>query len=233
MAAFGENNPIELSAASPEVQQVSQLLSLLHQGQLQPRPNFRGNKYSHRAGRSGMQDADWLSTKDSGHGESEMGDMDWDLARESPIDPLLGEGLHSQITDDVFSDFPDPEWMARLSLPLSADYHENVFVPEGPASIDSGGPPAESSGDSASFSTFGKSPEKGGALPGSLLSEVSTLFEMLLTQKADAQPRTSAEVLYRLSAAYRRSMGLDSAGAEKRAPTMHCSALDSHNQHLN
>ncbi|XP_061092274.1 protocadherin-12 isoform X2 [Conger conger] len=233
MAAFGENNPIELSAASPEVQQVSQLLSLLHQGQLQPRPNFRGNKYSHRAGRSGMQDADWLSTKDSGHGESEMGDMDWDVGRESPIDPLLGEGLHSQITDDVFSDFPDPEWMARLSLPLSADYHENVFVPEGPASIDSSGPPAESSGDSASFSTFGKSPEKGGALPGSLLSEVSTLFEMLLTQKADAQPRTSAEVLYRLSAAYRRSMGLDSAGAEKRAPTMHCSALDSHNQHLN
>ncbi|XP_064181938.1 protocadherin-12 [Anguilla rostrata] len=235
MAAFGENNSIQLSAASPEVQQVSQLLSLLHQGQLQPRPNFRGNKYSHRGGRSGTQDADWLSTKDSGHGESEAGDADWDVGRESPVDPMLEDGLHGQITDDVFSDFPDPEWMARLSLPLAADYHENVFVPEGPASPDSRGPPAEGPGDSASFSTFGKAPEKGGPLPGSLLSEVSTLFEMLLTQKADAQPRTSAEVLYRLSAAYRRSMGLDgpSGGGEKRSPTMHCSGPDSQNQHLN
>ncbi|KAJ8337890.1 hypothetical protein SKAU_G00368560 [Synaphobranchus kaupii] len=235
MAAFGENNSIELSAASPEVQQVSQLLSLLHQGQLQPRPNFRGNKYSHRAGRSGMQDADWLSTKDSGHGESEMGDVDWDVGRESPIDPLLGEGLHSQITDDVFLDIPDPEWMARLSLPLATDYHDNVFVPEGPPSLDSLCPPTEGAGDASSFSTFGKTPEKGGPLPGSLLSEVSTLFEMLLTQKADAQPRTSAEVLYRLSAAYRRSMGLEgpSAGAEKRSPITHCSLPDSQNQHLN
>ncbi|KAJ8246886.1 hypothetical protein GJAV_G00256460 [Gymnothorax javanicus] len=233
MAAFGDN-PIELSAASPEVQQVSQLLSLLHQGQLQPRPNFRGNKYSHRGGRLGTQDADWLSTKDSGHGESEVGDVDWDVGRESPVDPLM-EGLHSQIADDVFLDVPDPEWMARLSLPLTTDYHENVFVPEGPASPDSISPPTEGSGDSTSFSTFGKTPEKGGPLTGSLLSEVSTLFEMLLTQKADAQPRTSAEMLYRLSAAYRRSMGLDgaTAGGEKRSPTMHCSVPDSKTQHLN
>uniref|UniRef100_A0A8B9H6Y0 Cadherin domain-containing protein n=1 Tax=Astyanax mexicanus TaxID=7994 RepID=A0A8B9H6Y0_ASTMX len=212
MAAFGENS-IELSSASPEVQQVSQLLSLLHQGQLQPRPNFRGNKYSHRATRSGMQDSDWQSTKDSGHGESEPGDVDWEAGRDSPVDHLLDDGLSHP--DDVFSDVPDPAWMARLSLPLTSDYHENLYVPDGLPSPDE---PSLSLGgldDSTSFSTFGKAPEKSGQLGGeALLSEVSTLFEMLLTQKADAQPRSPADVLYRLSTAYRRSLGLDMLGAK-------------------
>ncbi|RXN23814.1 protocadherin-12-like isoform X1 [Labeo rohita] len=207
MAAFAENGSIELSSASPEVQQVSQLLSLLHQGQLQPRPNFRGNKYSHRTGRSGAQDADWLSTKDSGHGESEMGDMDWD----SPVDRLYEEGLNNLLTsDDVFSDIPDPAWMARLSLPLTTDYHENLFIPDGPPSPDNHCPMAGPD-ESTSFSTFGKTPEKAPLDGRALISEVSSLFEMLLTQKADAQSRPPADVLYRLSAAYRRSLGLDTA----------------------
>lgn len=58
----------------------------------------------------------------------------------------------------------------------------------------------------------GKSPEKDGPLGGALLSEVSTLFEMLMTQKADAHPGPPPDVLYRLSAAYRRSLGLDGGG---------------------
>ncbi|KAK5864351.1 hypothetical protein PBY51_015600 [Eleginops maclovinus] len=192
MAAFGES--IELSSASPEVQQISQLLSLLRQGQLQPRTNFRGNKYSHRNGRYGGQDcSDWQSTKDSGHGESEAGDVDWEPGRDSPIDPQLEEGLHNLLNsaDDVFSEVSDPAWMARLSLPISTDYHDNVFVPTGPPSPESELPPRDAL-DSSSFSTFGKTPEKDGPLGGALLSEVSTLFEMLMTQKADSHPWPTA-----------------------------------------
>ncbi|XP_059202683.1 protocadherin-12 isoform X2 [Centropristis striata] len=210
MAAFGDS--IELSSASPEVQ-ISQLLSLLRQGQLQPRPNFRGNKYSHR--RYGGQDcSDWQSTKDSGHGESEAGDMDWEPGRDSPIDPQLEEGLNNLLNnhDDVFSEVTDPSWMARLSLPLVSDYHDNVFVPNAPPSPESELLPRDAL-DSSSFSTFGKTPEKDGPLGGALLSEVSTLFEMLMTQKADAHPGPRPDVLYRLSAAYRRSLGLDAATA--------------------
>ncbi|KAM9741989.1 protocadherin-12 isoform 1-T1 [Menidia menidia] len=218
MAAFGD--AIELSSASPEVQQISQLLSLLHQGQLQPRPNFRGNKYSHRTGRYGGQDcSDWQSTKDSGHGESEAGDMDWEPepGRDSPIDPQLEEGLSNMLNspDEVFSQVSDPAWMARLSLHLAGDYHDNVFVPNSPPSPESELPPRDGLDSTSSFSTFGKTPEKEGALGGALLSEVSTLFEMLMTQKADAHPGPRPDVLYRLSAACRRSLGLD-AGAEAR-----------------
>ncbi|XP_068570164.1 protocadherin-12 [Cebidichthys violaceus] len=213
MAAFGD--AIELSSASPEVQQISQLLSLLHQGQLQPRPNFRGNKYSHR--RYGGQDcSDWQSTKDSGHGESEAGDVDWEPERDS--DHQLEEGLQNLLngTDDVFPDVSDPAWMSRLSLPLTTDYHDNVFVPNGPPSPEGELRPRDAL-DSSSFSTFGKTPEKDGPLGGALLSEVSTLFEMLMTQKADAHPGPRPDVLYRLSAAYRRSLGLDATGASGNA----------------
>ncbi|XP_017329079.2 protocadherin-12 isoform X2 [Ictalurus punctatus] len=222
MAALGENS-LELSSASPEVQ-VSQLLSLLHQGQFQPRPNFRGNKYSHRGGRSGAQDADWLSTKDSGHGESEPGDVDWEAGRDSPVDPLLDEGLTNLLSnhDDVFSDIPDPAWMARLSLPLTSDYHDNLYVPDGLPPSEGQSSTLGSPNDSASFSTFGKASENTGSLGGeTLLSEVSTLFEMLMTQKADAQPRS--DILYRLSAAYRRSLGLDGQqGPNEKSPIIRC-----------
>ena len=102
--------------------------------------------------------------------------------------------------------------MARLSLPLSADYHDNMFVPGAPPAPDSPDTPPGGLDPASSFSTFGKTPEKDGPLGGALLSEVSTLFEMLMTQKADAQTSPSPALLYRLSAAYRRSMGLDGGG---------------------
>ncbi|XP_057706070.1 protocadherin-12 isoform X2 [Corythoichthys intestinalis] len=211
MAAFADS--IELSSASPEVQQISQLLSLLRQGQLQPRTNFRGNKYSHRGTRYAGQDcSDWQSTKDSGHGESEVGDMDWEAGRDSPIDPQLEEGLHDLLKNtDAFSEVVDPSWMARLSVTLSGDYHDNVFVPNEPPSSDSELMPRHTLDSSSSFSTFGKTPDKDGQLGGALLSEVSTLFEMLMTQKADSHPGPRADVLYRLSSAYRRSLEADPA----------------------
>ncbi|XP_015235138.1 PREDICTED: protocadherin-12 isoform X1 [Cyprinodon variegatus] len=223
MAAFGED--IELSSASPEVQQISQLLSLLRQGQLQPRTNFRGNKYSHRNCRYGGQDcSDWQSTKDSGHGESEAGDVDWEAGRDSPIDQHLEEGLNLlNSPDDVFSEGSDPAWMARLSLPLEADYHENIFVPNGPLSPESELPPRTGLNSTSSFSTFGKTPEKDGQLGEALLSEVSTLFEMLMAQKADTHPGPRPDVLYRLSAAYRRSLGLDTTAMAAGNTLKNCS----------
>lgn len=214
MAAFGDS--IELSAASPEVQQISQLLSLLREGQLQPRTNFRGNKFSHR--RYGGQDyGDWQSTKDSGHGESEPGDADteWDGGADCPLDPQLEDGLSNLInnSDEVFCDVPDPSWMARLSLPLSSDYHENIFVPNGPPSTDSELLPKDRLDSSSSFSTFGKSPDKDDPVNGALLSEVSSLFEMLLTQKGGSRLGPPPDVLYRLSNAYRQN-----ANAKRSAP---------------
>lgn len=58
--------------------------------------------------------------------------------------------------DDVFSEGSDPAWMARLSLPLEADYHENIFVPNGPSSPESELPPRTGLNSTSSFSTFGK-----------------------------------------------------------------------------
>lgn len=85
------------------------------------------------ARRSGMQDADWLSTKDSGHGESEMGDADWDVGRESPIDPLLGDGLHGQITGkDIpfprYGDIPFPRCSClERTIPPSTGWDTQFF----------------------------------------------------------------------------------------------------------
>lgn len=46
-----------------------------------------------------------------------------------------------------------------------------------------------------------------------LLSEVSMLFKMLMTQKADIHPGPHPNVLCRLSAAYHHILGLDTTTA--------------------
>uniref|UniRef100_A0A1A7ZMC5 Protocadherin 18b n=2 Tax=Nothobranchius furzeri TaxID=105023 RepID=A0A1A7ZMC5_NOTFU len=76
-----ENFALELAHATPPVE-----------GQYQPRPSFRGNKYT-RSYRYALNEMDKFSLKDSGRGDSEAGDSDYDPGRESPMDRLLGEGF--------------------------------------------------------------------------------------------------------------------------------------------
>ncbi|XP_040043063.2 protocadherin-18a isoform X1 [Gasterosteus aculeatus] len=170
-----ESFALELAHATPPVEQVSQLLSMLHQGQYQPRPSFRGNKYS-RSYRYALQDMDKFSLKDSGRGDSEAGDSDCDMGRESPVDRLLlGEGFSDLIHLEMHHRLhpamrlcteecrvlghSDQCWMPPLSSPASSDYRNNMYIP-GEESAQQ--PPLDddqSSLDSErgkSFSTFGK-----------------------------------------------------------------------------
>uniref|UniRef100_A0A8C6T705 Uncharacterized protein n=1 Tax=Neogobius melanostomus TaxID=47308 RepID=A0A8C6T705_9GOBI len=66
---------------------LSQLLSMLHQGQYQPRPSFRGNKYT-RSYRYALNEMD-----------NEAGDSDYDPGRESPMERLLGEGYPERLNN--------------------------------------------------------------------------------------------------------------------------------------
>ncbi|XP_068134203.1 protocadherin-12 [Hyperolius riggenbachi] len=205
MVALAEKEAVQLTMQSPHVQQISQLLSLLHQGQVHPKTLHRGNKYS-KAGRSAGQETDWQSTKDSGHGESEVGDLDSEpggdlLAShqllEGNLESLLGP--HAGPDSNRFSDL-DPGWIARLSLPLANSYKENIFSPKDPITPEPPVTTAEKE-DLRTFLTFGKASDgsQDNRLASTFLSEMSTLFEMLLTQKAESHGDATSEVLMRLS----------------------------------
>ncbi|XP_064200395.1 protocadherin-18b isoform X1 [Anguilla rostrata] len=214
-----ENFSLELAHATPPVEQVSQLLSMLHQGQYQPRPSFRGNKYS-RSYRYALQDMDKFSLKDSGRGDSEAGDSDYDLGRESPIDRLLGEGFSEIfLTDGQHRLHPamklctdecrvlghsDQCWMPPLPSPASSDYRSNMFIPgEDPQqpSVEEDQQSVDSNDRKKSFSTFGKEPgggaeaeeAEGGDLceGASLLSEMSSVFQRLLPPSLDTYAECS------------------------------------------
>ncbi|XP_028657515.1 protocadherin-18a isoform X1 [Erpetoichthys calabaricus] len=203
-----ETFPLELAHTTPQVEQVSQLLSMLHQGQYQPRPSFRGNKYS-RSYRYALQDMDKFSLKDSGRGDSEAGDSDYDLGRDSPIDRLLGEGFSDLFLTDghhrlqtamkLCTDecrvlgHSDQCWMPPLPSPVSSDYRSNMFIP----GEDTPQPPVEDDCQSVdsndrkkSFSTFGKDPnaaneESSDLCSTSLLSEMNSVFQRLLPPSLD------------------------------------------------
>ncbi|XP_004643699.1 protocadherin-18 isoform X2 [Octodon degus] len=212
-----ENFSLELTHATPAVE-VSQLLSMLHQGQYQPRPSFRGNKYS-RSHRYALQDMDKFSLKDSGRGDSEAGDSDYDLGRDSPIDRLLGEGFSDLFLTDGripaamrlcteecrVLGHSDQCWMPPLHSP-SSDYRSNMFIPgeEFPAqpqqqhphpNLEDDGQHAETGEKKKSFSTFGKdSPndeDTGDTSTSSLLSEMSSVFQRLLPPSLDTYAECS------------------------------------------
>ncbi|NXO37192.1 PCD12 protein, partial [Locustella ochotensis] len=218
LVALAEQSPTgEFAMESPPVQQISQLLSLLHQGQFQPKTNYRGNKYTAKNGSraagldTGLDtglDMDCLSTKDSGHGESEAGDRDCDSAFELSVQQLVGEELENLPEPQAELALKrltaaDPAWVARLSLPLTGSYKDNVFCPDSPRSPED--EEAARQEKPRTFETFGKGAgaDPGGTgtrLASTFLSEMSTLFEMILSQKAQVHGEAGAGLLRQLSA---------------------------------
>uniref|UniRef100_A0A3P9CMS1 Protocadherin 18b n=1 Tax=Maylandia zebra TaxID=106582 RepID=A0A3P9CMS1_9CICH len=206
-----ENFALELAHATPPVEQVSQLLSMLHQGQYQPRPSFRGNKYT-RSYRYALNEMDKFSLKDSGRGDSEAGDSDYEPGRESPMDRLLGEGFteiyapdgqhraHAAMrlcTDECrVLGHSDQCWMPPLASPASSDYRSNLYIPGEEArqasdvSQEKTPQPCTDTGSARnqSFSTFGKDLAADEDLCGttSLLSEMSSVFQRLIPQGLDS-----------------------------------------------
>lgn len=217
VAAFAERNPVEeLAGDSPPVQQISQLLSLLHQGQFQPKPNHRGNKYSAKPGssRATIPDTDGLGIRPGGLSEPDLEEGPPSPEEDLSVKRLLEEELSSLLDPntglalDKLSP-PDPAWMARLSLPLTTNYRDNLSSPD-----------AAASEEPRTFQTFGKTvgpgPElsaTGTRLASTFVSEMSSLLEMLLEQNTVPVEAASA-ALRRLSVCGRTlSLDLATSGA--------------------
>ncbi|XP_070769872.1 protocadherin-18b [Enoplosus armatus] len=165
-----ENFALELAHATPPVE-----------GQYQPRPSFRGNKYT-RSYRYALNEMDKFSLKDSGRGDSEAGDSDYEPGRESPMDRLLGEGFTEIYAPDGqhrthaamrlcteecrVLGHSDQCWMPPLASPAScsSDYRSNLYIPGEEArqatdlSQEKTPQPCTDTGPARnqSFSTFGK-----------------------------------------------------------------------------
>nr|XP_035143178.1 protocadherin-12 [Callithrix jacchus] len=212
VAAFAERNPVEeLTVDSPPVQQISQLLSLLHQGQFQPKPNHRGNKYLAKPGgsRSAIPDTDGLSVRAGGQTDPEQEEGPLDPEEDLSVKQLLEEELSSLLDPSTGLALdrlsaPDPAWMARLSLPLTTNYRDNVISPD-----------AAAMEEPRTFQTFGKAegPElspTGTRLASTFVSEMSSLLEMLLEQRSSMPVEAASEVLRRLSVCG-RTLSLDLA----------------------
>ncbi|XP_061644138.1 protocadherin-18b isoform X2 [Phyllopteryx taeniolatus] len=164
-----ENFTLELAHTAPPVE-----------GQYQPRPSFRGNKYT-RSYRYALNEMDKFSLKDSGRGDSDAGDSDYEPGRDSPVDRLLGEGLAELYAADVHRMHPamklcteecrvlghsDQCWMPPFASPASSssDYRSNLYIPGEEACKPTDQSPDKTpqpciengSGRNRSFSTFGK-----------------------------------------------------------------------------
>uniref|UniRef100_A0A8C9Z7I8 Protocadherin 18b n=1 Tax=Sander lucioperca TaxID=283035 RepID=A0A8C9Z7I8_SANLU len=171
-----ENFALELAHATPPVEQVSQLLSMLHQGQYQPRPSFRGNKYT-RSYRYALNEMDKFSLKDSGRGDSEAGDSDYEPGRESPLDRLLGEGF-----TEIYA--PDGQHRTHAAMRLCTEecrvlgHSDQCWMPP------LASPPCTDAGPARNQNLCGTT---------SLLSEMSSVFQRLLPQGLDSyvQPNPS------------------------------------------
>ncbi|KAJ7338912.1 hypothetical protein JRQ81_012814 [Phrynocephalus forsythii] len=192
LAALAEQSPGgQLAMESGPVQQISQLLSLLHQGQVQPKPNHKGNKYTAKqAGcRNPHPNGEDLIPKDS---DSKHHNLE-----------LLGEELGNLLHSPSGLDFDqlteaDPAWMTRLSLPFPNDYKDNVVSPGAlPFPLNQ---ETTSRDELHTFETFGKAAgcKLNAAEPrlaSTFLSEMNTLFEIILAQNVTPQGDSPLELL--------------------------------------
>ncbi|CAI5780334.1 protocadherin-12 isoform X1 [Podarcis lilfordi] len=185
LAALAEQGPGgQLAMESAPVQQISQLLSLLHQGQVQPKPNHRGNKYTAKNAscRNPNSNVEDLITKEGSGCEHH----DWEL-----LGKELGNLLDCPSGLDLDQlNVEDPAWMARLSFPISTDYKDNIVSPgalPSPLSEETTG-----RDEPHTFATFGKAAghkpnSEEPRLSSTFLSEMNTLFEKILAQKVSPQ----------------------------------------------